>query len=630
MPSASLLRELVSQLVIHAPFSGMAFSDVEFVASVAKLTYFAPGECLIEAGQLDVPGCFVIREGTVKAAPPSDGEAEEGLSASLLGMADIFPVGSLLSRRAPRLRYVAQGDVFCWLISPDHFEQLIQRSPVFLDFCRRRLAALAEMSRQAVQAAYATQAAQWRLMSQPLGGMVGRSPVTCTPDTSLRDAFKRMEAEKVGSILITAESSGLPVGILTLQDLIGRIVLPERSLNERVATVMSHPVSTLQASCSVADAVMLMAERKIRHVPVVQGERLIGIVTERDLFALQRRSHRQISNAIDGAAEPERLVAAAIDIRHWARALVAQGMSARHVTRLISQLNDALTRRLVELLAENRRVELTSFCWLAFGSEGREEQTIATDQDNGIVFDDSLDPAQSSRLLALGADVNQWLDRCGYPLCRGNIMAGNPDCCLPVGVWRQRFERWIAHSSPQDLLNASIFFDLRPLAGKLALGEALREHLMEHVPGSLRFLKMMSDNALRNVPPLSLSPGVLGAILPDADSIDLKLSGTMPLVDGARLMALAAGIKETGTAARFESMVARGLIDPGDGQSWVDAFEYLQALRLRVQLDRVDQANLASANRLQLDELSELDRRIVKESFRQVRKLQQRLALDYP
>lgn len=628
MGSVTLLREVVHQLSMHAPFSQMAQSDLEFIASHAKLAYFAPGEVLLDAGEA-ARACWVIRDGAVTAAPPPE-VAGSDVSASELVSGDVFPVGSLLERRPPRLRYTASADTFCWTLSAQDFDGLIQRSPVFLDFCRRRLAALAELSRQAVQSAYAGQAAQWRLMGQSLQTMVAREPVTCVRATPLREAFSLMDREKVGSVLVIGEDETAPVGILTLQDVIGRVLLPGKNLSDPISSVMSHPVSALDAHATVADAMMLMAERRIRHVPVMDAGRLIGIVTERDLFALQRRSQRQISGAIDGASSPERLVAVAADIRAWARALVAQGMSARHVTRLISRLNDSLTERLVRLLASEAGLAMSRFCWLAFGSEGREEQTIATDQDNGIVFSDEIGEPEASRLLNLGADINAWLDRCGYPLCQGNIMAGNPECSLSVTGWRERFSRWIAHAGPQDLLNASIFFDLRPLCGNASLASALRDHLQKVVPDQKRFLKLLSDNAQRNSPPVSLSPGLLGAVLPDAPSIDLKLSGTMPLVDGARLMALAAGLPDTGTAERFEALIKAGIVTAGDGAAWVDAFEYLQGLRLRVQLERGEGPHHRLPNRLDLAAISELDRRILKECFRQVRKLQQRLALDYP
>ena len=155
----------------------------------------------------------------------------------------------------------------------------------------------------------------------------------------------------------------------------------------------------------------------------------------------------------------------ALDIRRFARSLLSQGVQARQLTALISHLNDVLTQRLLELKAAEHGVDLAPHCWLALGSEGRSEQTMATDQDNALILPNGTSAAQRDALLAFAHDVNLALDACGYPLCRGGIMAGEPGCCLTLREWRERFSHWIEHGAPQDLLNASIYFDLRPLAG---------------------------------------------------------------------------------------------------------------------------------------------------------------------
>jgi len=630
LPSGALIRENVAALKLHAPFSEMSGADVEFVASQARLQYFAAGEIVLEPGAELAPGCFVVRQGAVEGTMPdrAGGAVAPPLA---LGPGDFFPIAALMGARPPSTRYVASSDLFCWLLPREHFEALLARSAEFSDYCNRRMSALMELSMQVVQARYAAQNAQWRLMSQPLRTVVGRTPIGCAPDTPLAEALAVMEREGVGAMLVLNLPESRPLGIFTRQDVIGRIVLPKLPLSTPISSVMSHPVSTLPTSATVADAMMLMASRTIRHVPIVEGGIVVGMVTERDLFALQRRNLRQLSDAIIQAREPDQLVSVAGDIREWSRSLVAQGVAADHLTRLISKMNDLLAQRLVELLAQTASIRMSDFCWLAFGSEGREEQTIATDQDNGIVFDDTADNVLRSQLLQLGEAVNGWLDQCGYPLCKGGIMAGNPACCLSVSEWRARFERWVSQASPDDLLKASIFFDLRPLAGRLALGEQLRQQIGPMVQSSPRFQKLMSDNAQRSVPPRFLASGVLGVLRPESETVDLKLHGTMPMVDVARLLCLAHGITESSTAARLEALMSQGIVNQADGRSWIDAFNFLQALRLRAQHigSRTPGGN-DNPNRIELDSLSPLDRRILIESLRQVRKSQQRLALDYP
>ena len=623
MSSPTVVAGVLAALEVHPPFSTMRVEDLDFVARRVELAYFAPGEVIV-APDSGTPGaCWIVRDGMVEGRRPDEQEGAE--PAVQLTPGEPFPVGALLAGRAVTAHYTAAGDVFCWVLSRADFDELLQRSEVFLDFCKRRLGAMLDLSRQAVQASYARQAAQGRSMMGPLSALVRREPISVPSGASLREVFETMERERVGSVIV-----GDAEGIFTRQDVIGRVALPGLSLDTPIASVMTAPLITLDAQASAAEAMLLMASHGIRHVPVVRDGRLAGVVTERDLFVLQRQSMRAIGDAIGVAGTVEALARAAADIRAWSGALVAQGVAAGFVTRLISRLNDQLTSRLIGMKAEQAGVTVGQACWLALGSEGREEQTIATDQDNGLVLPDGIGPAERERMLAFADTVNHALDACGYPLCKGGIMAGNPRWCLETSEWQALFDGWIDRGDPESLLAANIFFDFRPLAGDASLAIALRKRVTTRAGATPRFLKQMSDNALRNGPPQSWTGGLIGQLFgSEAAQVDLKLKGTAPFVDGARLLALAHGVAQTGTAERLEALAAAGVLPAPETQSWVDAFQFLQSLRLRVQ-QQLDWHATQNPNLIDTRSLSALDRRILKEAFRQARTLQQRLALDYP
>lgn len=625
MTSATVVAGVRQSLATHPPFSLMADDDLDWVARRVELAYFAPGERIVGPDAGPPASCWIVRQGLVEGRRPGkDGDAAQGAIAQLTP-GETFPVGALMADRAVTSEYRAAGDVFCWTLHKPDFDELVRRSAVFLDFCKRRMGALLDLSNQALQASYAQQATQWRSMATPLGDLVRRPPVTVTPRASLREVFERMEAERVGSVIV-----GDAEGIFTRQDVVGRVVLPGVPLETPIADVMTSPLLALDANASVAEAVLLMAERTIRHVPVKRDGVLVGVVTERDLFVLQRQTLRGISEAIAAARTPDALARTADDIRAWSAALVAQGVSASFVTRLISRLNDQVTMRVIALVARERGLRFERCCWLALGSEGREEQTIATDQDNGLILPDDTSDADRTAWLALADAVNHALDACGYPLCKGGIMAGNPRWCLPATEWHRLFDGWIDRGDPESLLAANIFFDFRALAGDAALAAQLRRHVTERAAGNPRFLKQMSDNARRSGPPASWTGGLLDKLFADeAVEVDLKLSGTAAFVDAARLLALAHRIPATGTAERLEALVAAQASQADEVRAWIDAFQFLQSLRLRVQHNRRD-VPIANANLLDTRTLSDIDRRILKEAFRQARKLQQRLAVDYP
>ncbi len=629
----SLIAGVRQFLGAHAPFSLMSDEDVAWVAERLTLQYHADGEPIISPDDGPPQACLIVKQGQVDGERRLPGQGLAGAPQAVLHLTpgEVFPVGALMADRPVSTIYRARGDTFCWRLAKSDFDELTRRSPPFLDFCRRRMAALLDLSNQTLQASYAAQATQWRAMSAPLHSLVRGRPVTCARDDSIRVAFEVMEQASVGSVIVldaVPEGGASVAGIFTRQDVIGRVALAGVSLDAPIGSVMTSPVLTLEADATIADAMLLMAQRSIRHVPIVRQGALVGIVTERDLFVLQRRSLRQIGDAIRLARAWGDLVTAAADIREWSRALVAQGIAAGFVTRLISRLNDQLTARLVALTAAERGIATDAWCWLALGSEGREEQTIATDQDNGLVFAPRA-AAGRDALRALGAAVNERLDACGYPLCKGEVMAGNPRWCLGLDEWCAQFDRWIDQGDPDSLLNANIFFDFRPVTGEATLADAMRAHVTARAQGNARFLKQMSDNALRNAPPPSWTGGLLGQLFSgEAAMVDLKLNGTAPFVDAARLLALAHGVTVTGTAERFAALVERGAIPASEGSAWTDAFQFLQSLRLRVQHQHAAAAD--NPNLIDTRTLSALDRRILKEAFRQARKLQQRLSVDFP
>jgi CBS domain-containing protein len=320
-----------------------------------------------------------------------------------------------------------------------------------------------------------------------------------------------------------------------------------------------------------------------------------------------------------------------VQIRRFARNLLGQGVHARQLTELISHLNDVLVERLVHLVAERHRLDLGRACWLAFGSEGRGEQTIATDQDNGLVFASDDPDADRPAWLAFALEVNEALDQCGYPLCKGNVMASNPACCLTPAEWQQRFADWIERGAPQDLLDASIYFDLRPVVGQASLAEPLRGFIARQAVQVPRFLKQMADNALTRRAPLNWRGGLDTKTIEGRETLDLKLQGTAIYVEAARLFALAHGLEALGTRERLDAAAQRMHVPAQESEAWCTGFEFLQMLRLQVQVGADPDADpvVVNPNLLDVGSLNDIDSRVLKESVRVARRLQQRIEMDW-
>ncbi len=607
----------------HPPFSTMSEAALQFMIPRLSLGYFAKDTVIVDREAGPFPSFHIIETGTVASRTAG----LDTLPDRVLTAGECFPVGALSAGGQPTRSNRAVDDVFAYLLRIDDFRRLREISPEFEHFCTQAVTVLAQQSLAELQRHYSQMAADQHSLTRPLAEFVAREPVTCDAATTLRAALERMRDAAVRSIIVVDEAAS-PVGVFTLNDLRDRVVLRQLPLDTPIEAVMTRAPMTLPADSTALEAMQQMAAGGFHQMIVTDRGRVLGTVAEHDLFTLQRVSLRQIHHAIRSARTTASLAQVAGDIRNLANNLLAQGVSAEALTRTVSALNDALTREILTRITTDYDLTNIRWCWMALGSEGRGEQTLSTDQDNAIVYhvEPGLSAAEELRqrrdLLACAREANEALDTLGFPLCKGGIMASNPDCCLSEQNWRERFTQWLSQPTPEALLRANIFFDFRPLAGDSALTERLSEWLLARTADNKLFLRLMVANALQTEAPLGLIRAfAVDGEGPHAGTIDLKVRGTRVFVDAARVFALALGVAATGTAERLRLAGERMRVERRHVDATVEAFHYLQVLRLRSQ----GRGEHAGPNRIDPYALNDIDQRMLKEAFRQARKLQQRL-----
>jgi CBS domain-containing protein len=625
-----LLESSMTFLKRYPPFDEMDDASLRHLARHLSLSYYPSGTQILGSGEGCPKYLYIVQRGTVQLQP-AEGFHVSDANVLALGPGSCFSVYALMEQRAVGSPYTAVADTFCYRLPAEIFTELLHRSQRFQEFSTHYLRSLLRDSRRLIQMHSASAAAEQQAMNRSLRSLIKNAPISCPPDASIARALATMHKARVGSMIVVNDSHE-PVGIFTRSDVLDRVALAQRDLQEAISNVMTANPRSLGADASAYDAALAIATHGIRHLPIVDEGRLVGIVTERDLFALQRVSVRGINRTIANANTSDDLTQAGRDIQAFAHTLLGQGVFAEQLTHLITTLNDALTARVITVIAGQHELSGLSWCWLSFGSEGRQEQTASTDQDNGIVFaieDDSDLSKTREKLLVFARAVNDQLDRCGFPLCTGDIMASNPRWCLSLSEWQTQFRTWVEHTSPEALLNSVIFFDFRSLTGDERLADELRDFLGELVKANTRFLRQLTQYALEAKPPLGMIRDFVTEETDDGQEfIDLKKSAARLFVDAARIMALASDVRQTGTAQRLRAAGIAIKMSEGEIASAVDAFFFIQQLRLHNQLSN-DAATRAQANCVVPESLNEIDRRILKESLRQARKLQARLALDY-
>lgn len=614
----------------YPPFDAMEPAELGLLVENCVLRFYAEGENVVSPGDGPVEHLYIIKQGRVYGERRSDVADDTTFE---LGVGECFPMAPLLGERATRTVHTADEDTFCFLLSKDAFVKLMRRSEVFRDFCVRGISSLLDQVNAQVQNKAAESLGAQISMDTPLSQLSSmREPVTCSPATPLHEAVQTMHETQVGSIVI-ANGLGQPQGIFTLRDLRREIADPNTDLRQPMQQVMTQNPFSLSPDATAFDAALAMTERHIAHVCLVRDGKLVGMVSERDLFSLRRVDLVSLARTVRTAPSLEKLVHMRQDVRTMVERMIAHGASPEQVTRLITLLNDHTTCRIIELVLEKHGNPNIPFSWMVFGSEGRKEQTLFTDQDNGILFEAATTEEANAirqRLLPIAREINVALDDCGFTLCRGNFMAGNAEFCLTRQEWLSHYYKMMRDATAQNMQFAGVHFDLRCIWGQELPCVNLHREVVGMVTADSVFQRVMAESALLNKPPLgglfrNFTLSKKGA---EKDSLDLKVKGLAPIVEGIRVLALSQGIEACNTLERIRQLVGRGIIERLDGDAYAEAYHFIQLIRMQHHHQQAAQG-LAYSNLIYPDELNALDRRILRESFRQAQRIQNSLALRY-
>jgi CBS domain-containing protein len=464
--------------------------------------------------------------------------------------------------------------------------------------------------------------AQLGLAATPLRALLRREPVAVAPTTSIRETAALMRQNRVASVLVVEDDRLL--GIVTDRDMRNRAIADGLDTSRPITDIATAAPLTADLRATAFDALLLMARRNIHHVPVMDGTRIAGMITATDLTRQHTTSAVFLAGDIHKQDSIEGLQQASARIRDLQRALAAADASAHATGHVITAVTDALTSRLLHLAEAQFGPPPVDYAWVAAGSQARCEQTAKSDQDNCMVLDDAYDEARHGEYFrALSKFVCDGLNACGYVYCPGEMMAMTDAWRQPQRRWKKYFHQWIDEPEPKALMLTCVFFDLRLVHGRAALLEELRSDMLRHTKGNSIFLAYMVSNALSRRPPLN----VFGQIAParsgaQRGKIDLKHLGIVPIVDLARVYALAGGQPAVNTDDRLEVAAQGGEVSEQGARDLRDALEFLAVTRIRNQVRQIE-AGQPVDSFLSLGELSNFQRTQLKDAFVVVQSLQE-------
>ncbi len=464
--------------------------------------------------------------------------------------------------------------------------------------------------------------------SQKLTQLMTANPICLSTQATIQQAAEKMTKARVSSLLVVEE--GTLKGILTDRDLRVRVLAAGADGQSSVAEMMTAKPVTIEPQAYVFEAVLLMSQNNIHHLPVLdENGELPGIISSTDILKAQKSDPVLLIGDINRQADIAGLQRVSRDTPELLRNLMAEDVRAEEVGRIATTITDALTRQLIRQAIDRLGEPPVAFAWLAFGSQGRCEQTAATDQDNGLLLADDAKPEHDSYFQALASHVCDGLNACGYEYCPGDIMATTDRWRQPLAIWKDYFLQWILEPSPKALMHASIFFDLRAIAGDLDLARELQQTILNASRDNSIFLAAMAQNALSHTPPLGFfRQFVLEHDGEQAKTLDMKLRGVVPIIDIARLYALATGSEEVNTPKRLQAVVAGGGLTLRDSRELRDAYEYIGHLRLKNQAQLLARGEAAS-NHMPPDSMSDLVRHQLRDAFNLVIQAQSALQLKF-
>jgi len=588
----------------NAPFDALPEALRAELAPDLSFETLAEGEMLFVIGT-PLRGFYLVEEGAL------DIETTGNQPVSRRGPGDMLGERGLLRDGTAQLSARAVEPTRVVLMPGAWFLRLMEASPpVARWFARARPVS------QSDDGPYAT-----GLTALQVSDLMARTPITCGPKATITDVARLMRDHVISSVVVM-EGERL-AGIITSHDLTNKVLAEGRDGRLAVAEVMTPDPVTIAPTQLGLDALMKLAELGVNHLPVEQGGRVVGMIGKTDLFRQQAATASHMVADIAHAGTAAEMAHVMERVPGLLAQLAQSGVKPHSITRRITDITDAITRRLLRLAETELGPAPVPYLWAACGSQGRREQTGVSDQDNCLILDDAFDAERhDAYFAALAKFVSDGLATCGFFYCPGDMMATNPRWRQPRRVWRKYFAGWIAQPDTEAQMLASVMFDLRAIGGERALFENLQTEVLAQAHKNSIFTAHMVANSLKHTVPLGLFRGF--ALIRSGEhknTIDLKHSGVVPVVDLGRIYALLGGLEVAGTRERIEAGRAAGVVSESGAHDLLDAYDLIAETRLRHQAAQIARGR-APDNFMNPADLSELERNHLRDAFMVVKTMQ--------
>lgn len=601
---ANQVREFLS---VSAPFDQLDDDQTSALCQQAQLLYLAPENvnALIDANKQAV---FLIQSGqfSVKDSQEPVRHLSEG---------DYFGYPAVMDNTAYPLEVKVDkpGLVFCF--TAQSFATTLSHAEVNAFFISLRQGALQNQ-------AMSDSNSMWLYKS--LKDVVEVAPVMAEISTSVREAAQIMTENRVSSLLITEH--GKLIGIVTDRDLRSRVVATGLDVSHSVAEIMTTQPAKISRNRTMFDAMSLMSEHNIHHLPVIElkTQEPIGMITASDIIRHQRGNVLFIIGELSKADSLYELTRLSWQLPHYFASHAKRAGDFDIAGKVLSQATDIMTRKLIQFYQREHGQAPMRYCWLVYGSQAREDQTMGSDQDNGLLLEARPDENQAAYFAGMSEYVCKGLAKCGIKLCAGNIMASNPDLRLSLDDAIKEAQGWVNAPTNDAIMHFNIFLDVRGVAGDLQLFRQMQEKRAPLLKQKMFLAALARHNNEVSVPLSMFQKFVYAKGLNKKDCIDLKVQAIAIINNIVRIYALANSVSVPSTPARLANLPAGSGLSTRDAQNLKDIWLFLNRLRWRHQLTQNVTDNYVSVS-----ELSSIEKHQLKAAFKAIERAQQSAVMAF-
>ncbi len=467
------------------------------------------------------------------------------------------------------------------------------------------------------------------LMNQPIKHFI-KDLVKCDIETSILDTALQMTRKNQDVVFVTQNEN--IIGVITDSDLRSRVLAKNIDSNGAVSQIMTAPVISVQDNILLYEAVLIFSKKNISHLAVKNSKsEIIGVLNNADAHEMQRNSISYLVREVEVAENIERIEKTTYKLPVLIKALIDSGARTQNITRIITSLTDAITNRVISLAIEELGPPPCKFAFIAVGSEGRMEQTLATDQDNAIIFDNvdkENHKVYKTYFLELGKKVTKALDKLGFKYCNGEVMANNPKWVLSINEWETQFKTWINNSDPKSILEAGIFFDFRCIYGDQQYTKNLQSYIFQTIENKAVFFQHMANPIIKYKSVVNLFGNIVGDSKDnDHSALDIKKI-ILPIVSFIRLYSLKYKITETNSILRLEKLNSSNFISKSLYSEIIVSYNYLMLLRFRFQTNELLKKQTPD-NLINIEELTDIEKTTIKKIISEISDLQTQLNFDF-